>query len=48
VVIEVLRQLGLLGEALPAALQRYEAPAILNQRRIVVGRVQPVFQLARA
>ena len=46
--IEVLRQLGLLGEAERAALAPFAESAIRSHRGQVVGRIVPAFKLRRA
>jgi L-asparaginase II len=48
VVIEVLRQLGVLDEAALTALQSYHAWKITNHRGLEVGEVRANFQLPRA
>jgi L-asparaginase II len=47
IVIETLRQLGVLGDGELAALARYRHAEVRNHRGEVVGEVRPVFQLAR-
>jgi L-asparaginase II len=44
--IEVLRQLGLTGEPVPAALEEYASPPIVDPRDEVSGEVRAVFRLA--
>jgi L-asparaginase II len=45
--VEVLQQLGLLGDATSTPLARYARPQIKNYRGTVVGTVEPVFSLPR-
>jgi len=44
--IEVLRQLGLIGEPLPVALEEYASPPIVDPRDEVSGEVRAVFRLS--
>ncbi len=45
--VEVLQQLGLLGDAAATPLAKYARPQIANYRGTVVGRVEPLFTLPR-
>jgi len=45
--VEVLQQLGLLGDATTTPLARYARPQIKNYRGTVVGGVEPLFSLPR-
>ncbi len=45
--VEVLQQLGLLGDAAATPLAKYARPQITNYRGTVVGRVEPLFTLPR-
>jgi L-asparaginase II len=47
VVVELLQQLGLLGDTQDTPLASFTRPAITNCRGTVVGAVEPVFQLPR-
>ncbi len=44
--VSVMRQLGLAGEPLPAALEEYASPPIVDPRDEVSGEVRAVFRLA--
>ncbi len=45
VTVEVLQQLGLLGDVTNTPLTRYAHPNVVNNRGIVTGRVRTLFQL---
>jgi L-asparaginase II len=46
--VELLRQLGLIGDQLPAALEPYAHPPIVDPRGEPAGEVRPAFRLSRA
>jgi L-asparaginase II len=46
--VEVLQQLGLLGDAAATPLARFARPPIRSLRGVEVGRVEPVFRLTRS
>lgn len=48
VAIEVLRQVGLFGDGLPANLEPFQHPAIVDPRGDPTGEVRPAFRLSRA
>jgi L-asparaginase II len=45
--IAVLRQLGVLGPDLPAALAEYETPLIRNHKKVITGRIEATLVLER-
>jgi L-asparaginase II len=45
--VEILRQLGVLTDDMAASLAGFDRPPILNQRKIVVGMLQPCFKIVR-
>jgi L-asparaginase II len=45
--IAVLRQLGVLGPDLPAALAAYETPVIRNHKKVITGRIEATLVLER-
>ena len=48
VIVETLRQLGLVGELADTPLERHARPPIRNWRGVTTGEVIPVFTLAPA
>jgi L-asparaginase II len=46
--IELLRQLGLIGDEMPPALETYAHPAVVDPRGEPAGEIRPAFRLTRA
>jgi L-asparaginase II len=48
VIVETLRQLGLVGELVDTPLESYARPTLYNSRDVATGEVVPVFKLSMA